>query len=563
MNRLLIILTFILAMSQPTTGLATDRTRLDSIVEKYNGKSIIELARLGYRSLEQGDYNHAMEIYAAIYPKGNPELNGKELREYVKVLNNIGYIYLFDRHLPEKAYPFLLNARRLAEENRQTDLLGAILDNIAKVYDDFGDTEKALDTYNLAMSHAASVSTDVSPAIQLMVLNDMTNCAMAHNMVNKISPSLKIFDSLPEYPLPMAKYSKTMCRGLRLLISGDTASASSIIGEAVNLIDCKLDAPRYKTDHYLTMGNLYHIRNIEDSACVMLGLALQTAESHNLYDRLPRIYRGMATVEAACGDSSQSREMLLLAYEADERLHSSKIYASLKTLEASQEIDSLTMKLAEADIRHSHRVTIIWILAIGLSIIAIMLTYIFFRNRRLASSLRELVKKHQSSIQTEEANARLCHEYECAIASLRKELEECRDKITAYPNDKTPPKRLTLPVGEEERLRIIGTVKDILNTSEEIFQPDFSLERLAELTDTKPRYLSALINETMGKSFSTLLGEARVKKACRLLLSPDFRSNKTIESIATEVGYKSRTHFSSIFKKITGVTPLQYASISR
>ncbi len=565
---ILIILSLLLVIS-PLSASADEKVDYDSIVRNNSKKSLAELNKLGYERLEYNEYDKALAYYTLAISKHNGIFDGNDMREYIKALNNIGYIFLFGRSNPEKAYPYLLRARSLAEKAGEDDLLAAILDNIAKVHDDFGDSDKAIDLYNLAMTYAAKSDTGVSHVIQLMVLNDMVNCAMVHNVVDKIGPSLDKFNSLPEYSIPMGKYSKMMCRALQLLLKGEINEATSVIKGAEKFIDGRMDSARYVTDHRLNMANLYHIRGMDDSARIYLDKALRNSVDHNLPDRLPRIYRGMAMVEDACGDSVESKRMKLLAYEANEKLHSSKMYAYLNTLDATRQIDDLNVKLTEADIRHSHRVTVIWILVVAIAIIVSLLVYIFIRNRRLSASLRELVSRHQASISAEEANTRLRHEYENTISALQKELEKCsiaEDTLGSLPgqgdteSDQAEQKRLVLPVDDKERLRIIGVVNDIFDRSAEIYDPNFSLELLSELAGTKSRYLSALLNDTFGKSFSVLLAEARVRKACSLLLSPEFRKTKTIESIATEVGYRSRTSFTYVFKKITGVTPLQYVS---
>lgn len=544
----------------PAQAMRNEPATYDSLIKANSDKSLEQLTAIAYKNLEQDNYDEALMLYSIVIAKGDDSLQGIQRREYIKALNNTGYIYLFDRCNPGKAYPYLLHARQLAEASGEDDLLGAILDNMAKVHDDFGDPEKAIDLYNLAMTHVVKIDTEVSPVIQLMIFNDLINCAVAHDMTDRINPSLEIFDSLPLYAIPMGRYSKEMCEGLRLLAAKEIISATSVIKNAEKYIDSKLDSTRYVTDHNLTIANLYHLRQMEDSARIYLELALDKAIRYQLPDRLPRIYRGMATVAAARGDSAESRRMRLLAYEADENLHSSKIYASLNTLEASQQIEGLNIKLREADIRHKHRVTVIWILIVAMTLVGALLALIVIRNRHLSASLRELVARHQASISSEEANARLRKEYEDTIANLQKELE----KYPPLPDapDDSQQKGMTLPVDESERLRIIGEVNETFSKNPEIYEPDFSLERLAELTATKPRYLSSLLNDTMGKSFSVLLAEARVKRACAILLSPDFKKTKTIESIAIEVGYKSRTHFTAVFKKITGVTPLQYVAMA-
>lgn len=533
----------------------------DSIILRYSKKNIEEITTLGYKNLEHGKYDEALTLYSIAISLPDDTSGDIRRREFIKALNNIGYIYLFDRQNPQKAYPYFLQAREMAEREGYADIQAAILDNIAKIHDDFGDPDKAIDIYSQAMRQAVKMDTEISPVIQLMVFNDLINCAVAHDMMEKLVPGLDMFSTLQEYELPMGRYSGKMCAGLRALMEKDTVKALAIIRDAEKLIDSKVDYARYVTDHLLTVATLYHMRSMNDSARTYLDRALTSARQNNLADKLPRIYRGIATVEKARGNLTEANRMKLLAYQADDSLHSSKTYASLNGLEHINRIDGLNLKLKEATIRQRHRTTVIWILAVAVFLIASLLAIIIIRNRKLSASLRELVARHQASISAEEANSRLRYEYETTIRALQKKVEKHDqvDSLSPEPNQKG----ITLPVDENERLRIIGEVNVLFRENQEIFESDFSLERLAEITGTKPRYLSALLNETLGKTFSQLLSEARIKKACDMLLSPDFKKTKTIEAIALEVGYKSRTHFSSVFKKTTGVTPLQYAAMAQ
>ena len=66
------------------------------------------------------------------------------------------------------------------------------------------------------------------------------------------------------------------------------------------------------------------------------------------------------------------------------------------------------------------------------------------------------------------------------------------------------------------------------------------------------------------RDFSTALQTFRIREACRRL-SPRSEgfSNYTIEAVAESVGFRSRSNFHSIFKKITGLTPSQYQKLAR
>lgn len=531
-----------------------------------------QLTAQGYVYLKKDNPEEALKLYktAASSIGGNP--SRQELIYYAKSLNNIGYIYLFLHNDPERAYPYLLRAKRIASENQFNDLIGGILDNIAKIQKDFGDPESAIDTYQEALKYSVADSTDVSGIIQLMIFNDMVSCAIEHNFTGKISASINLFDSLPLYDIPMGKYSKTVCTAMKEMTEGAFSESTSTLIAASSMIDSSLDRPRYQSVHNLMLATLYHLRAMPDSSLYYLKNASELATTNHLNDLLPRIYRGFGTVIKSIGRAGEANEWFLKAYEMDDSMHNSKTYARINTIEPALDIDLLQKEMRIAAVKHNNRLSILWILLGASILILILLLLLLIRNRKLRNSYSELASRHQESIRQAETSSKVYHESMDTIKILRNEIENLKMDLSTEPkpqelSEKTPDEgngnKVTLPITNEERLRIIEAVNDVMEQSPEMMNPDFSLECLSELVSTKPRYLSAILNESIGKSFNQLLAECRVKKACEMLLSSDFKKSMTVESVSLAVGYKSRTQFTTIFKRITGLTPTQYISVSK
>ena len=78
---------------------------------------------------------------------------------------------------------------------------------------------------------------------------------------------------------------------------------------------------------------------------------------------------------------------------------------------------------------------------------------------------------------------------------------------------------------------------------------------LAKEIGTNQKYLSRYFNETCNLSFRDWLNDLRMQEAKKILLD---NSNITVESIASECGFTSRTHFHALFVKMFGMTPSQY-----
>ncbi|MDY2805067.1 MAG: helix-turn-helix domain-containing protein [Prevotella sp.] len=86
-------------------------------------------------------------------------------------------------------------------------------------------------------------------------------------------------------------------------------------------------------------------------------------------------------------------------------------------------------------------------------------------------------------------------------------------------------------------------------------QQNLTIVILAKEIGTNQKYLSRYFNETCNLSFRDWLNDLRMQEAKKILLD---NSNITVESIASECGFTSRTHFHTLFVKMFGMTPSQY-----
>ena len=82
-----------------------------------------------------------------------------------------------------------------------------------------------------------------------------------------------------------------------------------------------------------------------------------------------------------------------------------------------------------------------------------------------------------------------------------------------------------------------------------------SLDDLLVETGIPKHHLSQVFNIYLGKTFYQYLAERRIKEAVFRIDSED---NLTLESLAYECGFNSKTSFNRYFKNIMGMTPSEY-----
>lgn len=85
--------------------------------------------------------------------------------------------------------------------------------------------------------------------------------------------------------------------------------------------------------------------------------------------------------------------------------------------------------------------------------------------------------------------------------------------------------------------------------------PNLKLNDLAQHINISMHQLSQLLNDNLGKSFSTYINEYRIAEACKLIST---NGHLTFEAIGYEVGYNSKSTFYTAFRKIKDTTPALY-----
>lgn len=89
---------------------------------------------------------------------------------------------------------------------------------------------------------------------------------------------------------------------------------------------------------------------------------------------------------------------------------------------------------------------------------------------------------------------------------------------------------------------------------EDHYTEKFSLESLASALFVNENYLLRVFKEVTGHTLLWYHNQTRCLAAKKLLAHSDY----SISFISCQVGFASSTHFSRVFKKMTGCTPSEY-----
>ena len=102
--------------------------------------------------------------------------------------------------------------------------------------------------------------------------------------------------------------------------------------------------------------------------------------------------------------------------------------------------------------------------------------------------------------------------------------------------------------------RMEQTVEKVCKYVKEHLSDDLSLVLLADLTDHSPTYLSRMFKEVKGIGYNDYVIECRMEHAASLLHD----TKQPLSDIAAQIGYASSSYFIRSFRKIFGMTPIEY-----
>ncbi len=136
------------------------------------------------------------------------------------------------------------------------------------------------------------------------------------------------------------------------------------------------------------------------------------------------------------------------------------------------------------------------------------------------------------------------------------------DEIISSPTLEKCLSELTYAIGEIQEYILLkknGKYASIIEKAENYIKDNFhnvslSLDKIAHFVGMSSCYFSTIFKQEKGISFIDFLMGIRIQKAKELLSNPKYMAYEVCEM----VGYENYSHFSTLFKKNTGMSPTEY-----
>lgn len=205
-----------------------------------------------------------------------------------------------------------------------------------------------------------------------------------------------------------------------------------------------------------------------------------------------------------------------------------KMATSLHTLRTKYEVDKLEMQKEEQS--RSFRNTIIWLL-LALTLLCVIIGFSIIHTHKIRAKNRSLLNR--------------IYEFD----ELEKKYDQMRSELAEHNS-------ISVERETEISKELFCKLKELMKDPLIFTDPKVNRKIIAELLGTNEKYVFDIIKEYYGTNISDYINTLRLNYARGLLSLSE--NKRTIESIAIDSGFNSRSAFYRLFKEYYGMTPLEF-----
>lgn len=477
---------------------------------KYFHKSTSILASLEDQSALSTAYNGIGLAYkllgtfdsAIYYYNSMLDIDKKtgSLRDQAVDYENIGALYAEWKKI-EQSYSFYQKALELYLVEGSNRDLSVAYNNLCKIHIAKKQYDSALYYFNSASEIEWEIGIEQFMAARYNNLGD-------------------VYYELKKYSQALSYYNKA------LEINQKTGERHCIALNLVNIarVKFKLGDP-IEAEQYFFKG-LKIAKEIKSQKLVkdILDDISDFYTEQNLYGKTMLFHQQTAQLH----DSLFKKQTLQTLADIQTKYELDKKTKEISILQKDKEFQSMLVK--------SYRSSNYYLIG-GIVLFSIILVLLYFQYRSKHHGYNKLVEKNMELIKAQKlkeqkVNNNSSRTNNLTNSSESKNQQELYEILLAYMKNERP-----------------------------FLESDLTVKKMAKKLQTNTHYISEVINQKFGYNFNQFINEYRVNEACKLLSNHN-NNHFTIESIAQQSGFKSKSAFNNAFKSITGVTPSYYKKIA-
>lgn len=518
----------------------------DSISALTAGMTPAQIFSLGERLTAGGDNDRAIAAFSQACNMFDRRMSQADKQICVKAHLNLSRLWIAKGNLIN-ALQVMMNALDIAKTIPDNALTLRILNNMGYIYLTFEHYEEAADYF----SRAEALNSELNdPNADFLLFN---NLASTHAALGNNSKSEKYLDKLRRLNVTdpairqSAPYYIGLLDGIILNNKGKYAPGAAKIKDAISYAVRNGLDNRLQCSGYEELYKSYAGKKDNDSTLWALTKYYESARDAGMPEKEVVALREIYRIHEANGDAAKAICYKAAYLELADSVMKFREFARLNSVRVVHESMGYRAEIAALNtdsILKKQRIRLQFGIILGISaallVIIVLLAVVYNQKRKLRLSYEHLFKIHTSALKEQKEH------HQAETGSPRKENKYAGSNLQ-----------------EETSARLADAIRNIMENTEEPCSPDFSVQKLADLTGSNSKYVSQVINDSFGMNFSTMLNNCRIQKAKERLADVRNYGNQTIQSISMSVGYRNQTSFIAAFKKSVGMTPSVFLKMAR
>ncbi|MCI6702505.1 MAG: helix-turn-helix domain-containing protein [Prevotella sp.] len=524
-----------------------------SLPQKYrmwDNLSNEDLIQKGRNYVKRSQNDSALLVFTFVGNRYDPKMSLQEIENSAKAINNAGCLYYYVYYDFPQAYDTFINALDICERHQLTSTLGIIYVNLGNLLNEYGRryyssviAQKAVEMYKKGFDYSYKTANWQSFASAFINMTEL-------NYGMKVDDYKALFAKNVPDSLPDVLFARHQYLAIQHIAGKQYAEARREFMRQISVMKHNWEANRYLISTYIGISYVYKLEKKYSQSIDYLKKAEQVASVNQSIDMKVQIYKMLSEIYALQGNDEQSRHYKVVYLESKDSVMNINRLGSIGEMDLIHDLKKEEKKVMELAMKRQVQNYII-IMAVILLLMGCVFIYIVIKkNKELSVRNKSLFLKNQQLMHIEDEERLLRKSYE------EKWIEQLDDNTAIEKYSKSS-------LNDADKESLIYRIEEVMNDTQIICQSDFTISKLAKQVNSNTTYVSQVINEKYGKTFSILLGNHRVKEACRRMNDQENYGNMTIEAISESVGFKSRVTFLNSFKRSIGLTPSEYMRLAR
>lgn len=493
----------------------------------------------GYAYYESKQFTRAVVAYQKAYRLSS------EMRDTLQMTNcliNIGLAFQSASQY-EQAIGLHRKALELARQNNYQEGVAYALSHIAQVFSDWKQYNEAIENFQAALTiyhHQRK---------KLCYARTLANLASVYKQQQNYAKALEMYQQVLEMQNAFNEDESKVATTLTNI--GETYQLLNKNGLAAEYFNRALEVYNSTTNNYGQARLLYYtakedMRNgnyneAEQKLLKSLMLTQKTDEKQllkALFFTFAQLYKQQQKWQEAVLFHERYVHLKDSLFSLETHKQLAGLQALYETEKKQRQIDSLwaAQQLQQSELKRQKRLRTSYLTGfVVVLILSVLLSMEFLKKNR---AYKVLVQKNNELLKVQQPAKAM------AIKTL-------------HTGNELPPPAYDKPNETATENHIIEELEELMQEEKLFLDKDLNLNKVAKKLDTNRTYLSEEIKGNFNCNFSDYVKKYRIEEAM-LHLADAQNEYLTIEAIAGQVGFNSKSTFNTAFKKITGLTPSYY-----